>query len=101
MIVEPTFINKVAKKNLQKKLNVLLKQVQIVLNDETDDEGASYVLGEIERMQSLILSTYAKHLEQEYVTLLMMKLNALKNEVALKEMQKIETVNYNKKGRSR
>ena len=53
MLVEPSFISKIAKKNLQKKLNTLLKQIEIVLNDETDDEGASYVLGEIERMQAL------------------------------------------------
>ncbi len=101
MIVEPTFISKVAKKNLQKKLGSLLNQVQIVLNDETDDEGASYVLGELDRMKALIISLYAKYLDQEYLSLLMIKLDALKNEVALKEMEKIETVNYNKKGRSR
>lgn len=101
MLVEPTFIEKIAKKNLQKKLNTLFKQVDIVLNDETDDEGSSYVLGEIDRIQSLIVTMYAKYLDNEYLTLLMVKLNALKNEVALKEMEKIETINYNKKGRSR
>jgi hypothetical protein len=31
----------------------------------------------------------------------MVKIDALKNEVALKEIEKIETINYNKKGRSR
>jgi hypothetical protein len=31
----------------------------------------------------------------------MLKLNTLKNEVALKETEKLETINYNKKGRSR
>ena len=101
MLVEPSFIEKIAKKNLQKKLNTLFKQVDIVLNDETDDEGSSYVLGEIDRIQSLIVTMYAKYLDNEYLTLLMVKLNALKNEVALKEMEKIETINYNKKGRSR
>ena len=101
MLVEPSFINKVAKNNLQKKLNTLLKQVQIVLDDETDDEGASYVLGEIDRMQSLIITMYGKYLDSDYLSLLMIKLDALKNEVALKEMEKIETINYNKKGRSR
>lgn len=101
MLVEPSFINKVAKKNLQKKLSTLLKQVQIVLNDETDDEGSSYVLGEIERMQGLIITMYGKYLEPEYISLIMMKLDALKNEVALKEMEKVETINFNKKGRSR
>ena len=101
MLVEPTFIQKIAKKNLQKKLNTLLKQIEIVLNDETDDEGASYVLGEIERMQALIITTYAKNLDNEYLSLIMLKLDALKNEVAIKEMEKIETINFNKKGRSR
>ena len=101
MVVEPSFINKIAKKNLQKKLDVLLKQIKIVLNDETDDEGGSFVLGEIERMQSLILTTYAKYLDNEYLSLIMLKLEALKNEVSLKEIEKIETINYNKKGRSR
>ena len=101
MIVEPSFIKKVAKKNLQKKLSVLLDQVKIVLDDETDDEGASYVLGELDRMESLILTTYAKYLDPEYVSLLLFKLGTLKNEISIKEMEKIEIVNYNKKGRSR
>ena len=103
MLVEPTFIKKIAKKNLQKKLNTLLKQIEIVLNDETDDEGASYVLGEIERMQALIVTTYAKNLDNEYLSLIMLKLDALKNEVAIKEMERIQTIefNNNKKGRSR
>ena len=101
MLVEPSFINKVAKRNLQKKLNTLFKQVDIVLNDETDDEGGSYVLGEIDRMQELIITLYGKYLDGEYLTLLLFKLDALKNEVSLKEIEKLETVNYNKKGRSR
>ena len=103
MLVEPSFISKIAKKNLQKKLNTLLKQVQIVLDDETDDEGAGYVLGEIERMQALIITTYAKNIDNEYLSLIMLKLDALKNEVAIKEMERIQTIefNNNKKGRSR
>ena len=101
MLVEPSFISKIAKRNLQKKLNTLFKQVDIVLNDETDDEGGSYVLGEIDRMQELIITLYGKYLDSEYLTLLLFKLDALKNEVSLKEMEKIETINYNKKGRSR
>ena len=101
MIVEPTFISKVAKKNLQKKLEILLKQADVVLNDETDDEGGSYVFGEIERLQSLILTTYAKYLDAEYLTLNMIKLDAIKKEIVIKENNKIQTVDFNKKGRSR
>ena len=101
MIIEPSFISKVAKKNLQKKLNIILKQIELVLNDETDDEGSSYVLGEVERFQSLILSTYANYLDKDYITLVFLKLDALKNEIRIKENSKLETINYNKKGRSR
>jgi hypothetical protein len=101
MIVEPSFISKVAKKNMQKKLDVLLKQINIVLSDETDDEGGSYVLGEISRMQELIVTLYGKYLDDAYLTLVLLKLDALKSEVSIKEMEKIETINYNKKGRSR
>ena len=101
MLVEPSFVNKIAKKNLQKKLDTLMKQVDIVLNDETDDEGGNYVFGEIDRMQGLIITLYAQYLEPEYLSLVMMKLDALKKEIAIKEVERIETVNYNKKGRSR
>ena len=75
--------------------------INIVLNDETDDEGGSYVLGEIERMQGLIISTYGKYLDNDYLSLVMIKLDALKNEVAIKELKRIETINFEKKGRSR
>ena len=37
----------------------------------------------------------------EYLRLVMIKLDALRSEVAIKEMEKIETINFNKKGRSR
>ena len=74
MLVEPSFVNKIAKKNLQKKLDTLLKQVDIVLNDETDDEGGNYVFGEIDRMQGLVITLYAQYLEPEYLSLVMMKL---------------------------
>ena len=101
MIVEPTFVSKIAKGNLQKKMDILLKQVKMVLDDETDDEGGSYVYGELDKLQSLILSTYAKYLDADYLTLVLFKLDALKEEIKLKEINKMRTVNYDKKGRSR
>ena len=78
MIVEPTFIDKIARANVEKKMAILMKQAQIVLNDETDDEGGAYVLGEIERMQQLLFVTYARYLGMEYVSLMQIKLEAMK-----------------------
>ena len=101
VLVEPEFIETIAKKNINKKLNILLKQIAIVLNDETDDEGADYVLGEIERLASLVMGNYSKYLTKEYKNLIKNKLYMLKEEINLKQMMRAKTVDYSEeKGRS-
>ena len=101
VLVEPEFIETIAKKNINKKLNILLKQIAIVLNDETDDEGADYVLGEIDRLASLVMGNYSKYLTKEYKNLIKNKLYMLKEEINLKQMMKAKTVDYSEeKGRS-
>ena len=100
VLVEPTFIETIAKKNINKKLNVLLRQITIVLNDETDDEGANYVLGEIDRLESMILSDYKKYLQDDYIKLVRNKLKILKEEIKYKQMMNMQTINYEEKGRS-
>ena len=101
VLVEPEFIETIAKKNINKKLNILLKQIAIVLNDETDDEGADYVLGEIDRLASLIMGNYSKYLTKEYKNLIKNKLYMLKEEINLKQMMRAKTVDYSEeKGRS-
>ena len=94
-------IKVIAKKSLEKKLKTLFDQINIVLNDESDDEAGSYVLGEIERLQSLILTFYGKYLDEEYIALLLFKLDAYKSEIAMKEMQKVDLVDMRKSGRRR
>ena len=101
VLVEPEFIETIAKKNINKKLNILLKQIAIVLNDETDDEGADYVLGEIDRLASLVMFNYSKYLTKEYKNLIKNKLYMLKEEINLKQMMRAKTVDYSEeKGRS-
>ena len=101
VLVEPEFIETIAKKNINKKLNILLKQIAIVLNDETDDEGADYVLGEIDRLASLVMGNYSIYLTKEYKNLIKNKLYMLKEEINLKQMMRAKTVDYSEeKGRS-
>ncbi len=101
VLVEPEFIETIAKKNINKKLNILLKQIAIVLNDETDDEGADYVLGEIDRLASLVMGNYSKYLTKEYKNLIKNKLYMLKEEINLKQMMRAKIVDYSEeKGRS-
>lgn len=100
ILVEPTFVETVAKKNINKKMNVLLKQISIVLNDETDDEGAEYVLGEIDRLENVMISNYSNYLNDEYIGLIKNKLRMLKDEINLKKMMKTRVVDYeNERGR--
>lgn len=94
MLVKPSFVEAIAKKNINKKMDVLLKQIAIVLNDETDDEGTNYVLGEIDRITSIIINNYKDYLSKEYITLLINKLKMLKDEVNLKQLMNIQTVEY-------
>lgn len=94
MLVKPSFVEAIAKKNIKKKMDVLLKQIAIVLNDETDDEGTNYVLGEIDRITSIIINNYKDYLSKEYITLLINKLKMLKDEVNLKQLMNIQTVEY-------
>ena len=101
VLVESEFIESLVKKNINKKLNILLKQIAIVLNDETDDEGADYVLGEIDRLASLVMGNYSKYLTKEYKNLIKNKLYMLKEEINLKQMMRAKTVDYSEeKGRS-
>ena len=101
MVVEPTFINSLAKANVEKKISILMKQAKIVLDDETDDEGAMYVLGELQRMQELLLTQYAKYLGMEYVSLMQIKLEAIKNGINTKMMAKMGMQDFGPRGRGR
>lgn len=94
MLVEPSFIEAIAKKNINKKMDILLKQISVVLNDETDDEGTNYVLGEIDRLEDIMLKNYAKYLSSEYLNLVRNKLKILKEEIKLKQNMKVQTVEY-------
>ena len=101
LLLDTDFIKRITRKNLEKRLKTLFNQIDIVLNDESDDEAGSYVLGEIEKMQSLIVTMYGKYLDGEYLSLILLKLDAFKSEISIKEMKKIDTIHFDKKGRRR
>lgn len=94
ILVEPSLVESVAKKNINKKLEVLLKQINIVLNDETDDEGANYVLGEIDRLEDIMIKNYKEYLSSEYASFIKSKLKMLKEEIKLKQMMNSKVVDY-------
>ncbi len=94
ILVEPTLVESVAKRNINKKLDVLLKQIKIVLNDETDDEGANYVLGEIDRLEDIMIKNYRDYLNSDYILFIKNKLRMLREEINLKQMTNSKVVDY-------
>ena len=97
---EPWLIE-ILKKDFDPEYLKLVARIISFLNDETDDEGADYVLGEIDRLASLVMGNYSKYLTKEYKNLIKNKLYMLKEEINLKQMMRAKTVDYSEeKGRS-
>ena len=57
------------------------------------------VLGELQRMQELLLVQYAKYLGMDYVSLMQIKLEAIKNGINTKMMAKMNYGERRGKGR--
>lgn len=88
MIVNPSFIDKVLKKKIKKKLDYYFQYIIHVIDDESNDDGESIrqALNDVTRYKSIIEYKYSKYLDQKYICLLLNKLNLLEHELKLKMM---------------
>ena len=87
LIVKPSFIEKIAIKNIMKKVNILTYRFNLAINDN-DDESTSRVLGEAEMLKSFIISTYSMYLEKVNLDKIIKNINLLVSEfVKVKSMQ--------------
>ena len=85
IIVNQSFIEKILKKKIKKKLDSFLKLMIAVVEDEDNDPGdISEALNEISRYKSIILNKYKKYLDEKYITLLLKKINFLEEELKQK-----------------
>ena len=74
IIVNQSFIEKILKKKIKKKLDSFLKLMIAVVEDEDNDPGdISEALNEISRYKSIIVNKYKKYLDEKYITLLLKK----------------------------
>ena len=67
IIVKPSFIEKIAMKNVMKKIDVLTYRLNIALSDQDDDEATGRILGEAEMLKSMIISAYTRYLGKEQI----------------------------------
>lgn len=80
LIVKPAFIEKIAKENVMKKIDVLTYRLNLALQNSDDDEATGRVLGEAEMLKSMIISTYANYLGSENLDKIIKNINYLVSE---------------------
>lgn len=79
LIVKHSFIEKIAKKNVMKKIDILTYRLNLALQDD-DDDATGKVLGEAEMLKSMIISTYANYLGNESLDKIIKNINYLVRE---------------------
>lgn len=91
------FIDKVLKRKTKKKLDLYLKYIISIIEDEssTDPTGVRIALDDLERYKSIIDYHYRKYLDEKYVRLLLKKIELLERELKMK-IVKLEYYNTEK-----
>ena len=103
IVVKPSFTNNILKKKIKKKLDMYLKYVVEILDNDDDDSGVlELALNDLERYRRTVLNKYQLYLEKKYINLLLKKIELLEHELKTKLMY----INYysdyeDTKGKSR
>lgn len=94
IIIKQSFIEKVLRRKVKKKLELYLQYVIDLLDsdDETDDGVLSEVLNDLIRYRDIIQYKYNKYLNKKYVELMIKKIGLLEYELKLKMMNQKQQV---------
>lgn len=88
-LIKPSFVEKLLKKKIKRKLDAYLKFIISIIDDNNDDSSdddvtrISQVLDDIARYKSIVDSKYRSYLDEKYISLLKQKILIL--EVELKD----------------
>lgn len=88
IIINPTFIDKIATKKLNTKFNKLINMMQIVceVGDEDESgEGYRIALDEAARLKSELWNKYRKFISEEKLSLMLKKIEILEDELKLRQ----------------
>ena len=100
LIVKPSFIKKVAIKNIMKKVNILTYRLNVALSSDEDDD-TSRVLGEAEMLKSMIVSLYAKYLGKESLDKIIKDIDLLVREFVKAKTVQNSYINKVQSGKTR
>ena len=85
VVIKPSFVEKVLKKKVKRKLDLYLQFIINVLDDEdTDPTSLRTVLNDLERYRRTIINKYQLYLDEKYVNLLLKKIDLLSHEIKMK-----------------
>lgn len=88
MIVKPSFIEKVLKKKVKRKLNYYLEYLIAVADDSDDSTDFRQALNDLTRFKEIVEYKYRKYLDDRYINLLLKKISVLEREIKSKLIYK-------------
>lgn len=89
LIVDSELKDAYIKKRVNKKIVALLAKMQYILDNEEDgNNNAALVLGEIDRLKSIMINKYREHLKVEEFEYLLKKLMIIEEEFKIKYNRK-------------
>lgn len=85
VVINPSFVEKVLKKKIKRKLDLYLNFIVNMLDDEdSDPTSLRAVLDDVERYRRIIINKYRLYLDEKYINLLLKKIELLSNEIKMK-----------------
>lgn len=96
VIINQSFIEKILKKKIKRKLDLYLNLIIETLNDDTssssEDVGTSlrHALNDLSRYRDIVEFKYQKYLDEKYVALLLQKIALLEHELKQKLIYMID-----------
>ena len=107
IIINPTFIEKIATKKLNTKFDKLINMMSFVCEmDEEDESGEGYriALDEANKLKMELINKYKKYLDEQKLELMLKKIEILEDELKLRLevlMKSYQEVNEKTQGRGR
>ena len=95
VVIKPSFVEKVLKKKVKRKLDLYLQFIVSILDSEdTDPTGLRVVLDDVERYRRTIINKYQLYLDEKYVNLLLKNIDLLSHEIKMKLIYIQQPVEY-------
>ena len=84
IIIKPSFIEKVLKKKVKRKLSYYLEYLINMTDDSDDSSDFRQALNDITRFKEIVEYKYRKYLDDRYINLLLKKVSVLEREIKSK-----------------